>query len=76
MNPLNLGIETKCLVLKANSLDPGSEYKVQVTVTETDRYPANTEYIMIVNDPPYDGTCEISPQSGNNCNILMLCFTP
>lgn len=68
----NLAINEAFITLKANQLSPGERYSLSVNITSNEKDPTLAVWDIMVNFPPYNGSCTSSPKSGKNKWIKMV----
>ena len=68
----NLAINEAFITLKANQLSPGERYSLSVNITSNEKDPTLAVWDIMVNFPPYNGSCTSSPKSGKKKRIKMV----
>lgn len=61
---LCLAINEAFITLKANLLTPGEKYTLSVNMTSNEKDSTLAVWSILVNHPPYNGTCVTDPKSG------------
>ncbi len=58
------GTKSRCLVFRGDALEPLGRYRCEVSADQEGRFPGLSATEFDVNDPPYNGTCELIPCAG------------
>ena len=70
MKIIVVDVNKPMLVVPAHILEPGIRYHFRLYVTHSVMEQGYSDYEVVTNMPPYNGTCAIEPNSGQ----FLICF--